>query len=187
MSLTRKSTALHQPPMDHDRDGRVMADPFAPWARLTATFAPRMRLWPPDGYRAPEAEEFTALRTKADRFARYGMTRAARERMDNATLIRSLQLIELMGDNSRAVYEYTHALRREMTRRSLVHQSIAILRCESCSHSTERLFEATQATHPGMSNRSSELAASAWFCARCWSGNESDTEFDDDGDEEADE
>ncbi|MER8118914.1 hypothetical protein [Streptomyces sp. NPDC094031] len=187
MSFPRKATALHQSSMGHDRDARVVADPFAPWVRSAATFAPRMRLWPPDGYRAPEAEEFTALRTKADRFARHGMTRAARERMDDATLIRSLQLIELMGDNSRVVYEYTHALRRAMTRRGLVHQSIAILRCESCSHSTERLFEATQTTHPGMSNRSSELVASAWFCARCWSGDESDTELDDDGDEEADE
>ncbi len=162
----------------------MMADPFAPCARSSVTFAPRMRLWPPDGYRAPEAEEFTTVRTKAERFARHGMTRAARERVDDATLIRSLQLIELMGDNTSAVYEYAHSLRREMARRGLVHQSIAILRCESCSHSTERLFEATQTTHPGMINKSSEAVASAWFCVRCWSGDGFDTDFDDDGDEE---
>ncbi|GGU38717.1 hypothetical protein GCM10010289_69480 [Streptomyces violascens] len=164
-----------------------MADPFAPRSRRAATFAPRMRLWPPDGYRAPDVQEFTALCTSAARFARHGMTGAARERMDNATLTRSLQLIELMGDDSRAVYEYAHALRREMTRRGLVHRSIALLRCESCSHRTERLFEATQKTHPGMSNRSSEFVASAWFCVRCWSGDDTVAEDDDDGDKEASE
>ncbi|TLQ39449.1 hypothetical protein [Streptomyces marianii] len=156
-------------------------DPFAPEARQATTFAPRTRLWPPDGYRAPDPGEFTALRTTADRFAQHGMTRAARERMDDATLTRSLQLIELMGDTSRAVYEYAHALRREMTRRGLVHRSIAILRCESCSHSTERLFEATQKTHPDMINRSSEPVDSAWFCARCWSGDSTETEGADEG------
>lgn len=185
MSLIRKTAALCQAPRGLARDARVMADPFAPWVRQAATFAPRMRLWPPDGYRAPDAQEFTALRTKAERFARHGMTRAARERMENAALIRSLQLIELMGGNSRAVYEYARTLRREMTRRGLVHQSIAILRCESCSHSTERLFEATQETHPGVRNRSSELVASAWFCVRCWSGDDNVIEDDEDGDEEA--
>ncbi|MEO3976681.1 hypothetical protein [Streptomyces sp. CAU 1734] len=182
MTVTTKTAARRQTLADHARDAQVMADPFAPWARQAATFAPRVRLWPPDGYRAPDAGEFTALRTSAARFARHGMTRAARERMDSATLIRGLQLIEIMGDNSRAVYEYAQTLRREMTRRNLVHRSIALPRCESCSHSTERLFEATQKTHPGVSNRSSELLSSAWFCARCWSGDDTGDGDDDDED-----
>ncbi|MFJ1662592.1 hypothetical protein [Streptomyces anthocyanicus] len=162
-----------------------MTDPFAPSARRAATFAPRMRLWPPDGYRPPALEEFTALRTRATRFARYGMTRAARERMDDAALIRCLQLIELMRDSSREIYEYAHVLRREMNRRGQVYRSIALLRCESCAHGVERLFEATQSTHPGMTNRSLELVASAWYCVRCWSGEGTVAENDDDGNEQS--
>ncbi|WP_331751116.1 hypothetical protein OG215_37830 (plasmid) [Streptomyces globisporus] len=141
-----------------------------------------MKLWPPNGYSPPAPEEFTALRTRATRFDQYGMTRAARERMDDAALLRSLQLIELMRDSSRVIYEYAHALRREMNRRGQAYRSIALLRCESCTHGAERLFEATQTTHPGMKNRSLELVASAWYCVRCWSGEDTAAENDDDSD-----
>jgi hypothetical protein len=106
------------------------------------------------------------------------MYRAQWERMSDATVLRHSQLLEILprtdARDSREAYEYATAIRRELNRRKLVRQSIAILKCESCSRSTERLFEATQKTHPGLANRSDTPVGSAWFCARCWSGDDVD-------------
>lgn len=145
-------------------------------------YAPRQKVWPPKGYVPPTVGEFAELVRAARRYADGWTFRAQWERMTDDTVIRQVQLVEILrGDDARtkAVYDYAHELRREMSRRGLVHRSIAVLRCEGCSHASERLFEATQTTHPGMVNRSGDTVDSAWFCARCWSGDNSDGEDED--------
>jgi hypothetical protein len=144
-------------------------------AKKNAGYAPRTKVWPPDGYVAPTAEEFAGLLRVARSHSSGATYRSTWERMDDATVLRRMQLAELARFHGREktwVYDYTHALRQEASRRGLVHRSIAILRCESCHHATERLFEATQETHSGLSNRSDNPVDSAWFCARCWSGDD---------------
>ncbi|MGW3973891.1 hypothetical protein ACWEFD_31955 [Streptomyces ardesiacus] len=93
--------------------------------------------------------------------------------MGDDKVARHLQLVEICPlidrQNEKGLYHYAHELRREMNRRGLVHESIRILRCQSCTHASERLFEATQATHPGMEDRHGALIESAWYCACCWS------------------
>ncbi|MGY5634202.1 hypothetical protein ACW7N6_38320 [Streptomyces sp. UC1A3] len=136
--------------------------------------APRLKVWPPEGYTAPTAAEFADLLWRAKSFRTAPPVRAQWERMDDATVLRRAQLCELAthlrGQEAGFVYGYARALRAEMNRRGTTYRSIAVLRCESCSHATERLFEATQETHPGMENRHGARIASAFFCARCWSG-----------------
>lgn len=151
-------------------------------------YAPRYKVWPPAGYTPPTDAEFVDLRRVAERHAAGGFYRVWWDRMSDDKLTRHLQLVEIRpridGASEHAMYGYARDLRREMTRRGLVHRSIAILRCQSCPHHTERLWEATQQTHPGMENRSGELIESIWLCARCWSG-ERDDELDG-GDDPAD-
>jgi hypothetical protein len=138
-------------------------------------YAPRVKIWPPEGYTAPTAEEFHALLRAAQCHAGGYLYRSYWDRMGGDDVLRHAQLAELAGPTLRgalagAVYDYARALRAEMNRRGLVFQSLLPLRCEACSHASERLFEATQTTHPGLSNRSDNPVDSAWFCARCWSG-----------------
>lgn len=143
--------------------------------RDSGAFAPRIKAWPPKNYTAPTAEEFTALRTAARRRISRAVFTASWARIPDAEAIRHLQLLRIVprtdGRDEHALYTYAHELRREANRRGLpAPQPLEVHRCESCSHGTERLFEATQKTHPGLSNRSDTPVESAWFCARCWSG-----------------
>lgn len=154
-------------------------DPFSP-AGLRQTkqdkdYAPHIKTWPPVGYVAPTEDEFDAIRAKAERHSHGGFWRWQWERMDNASVIRQLKLIELMREhNGKALLDYTHELRRVARERGITHTSIALLRCGACNHGTERLFEVTQDTHPGMTDRYDIKVDSAWFCARCWSGDDAD-------------
>lgn len=136
-------------------------------------YAPRCKTWPPAGYAAPTEEEFAALLRAVRRYADGQMFQGHWKRLSDETIVRHLQLTEVLPDRyargRKDVWDYAHAVRREMSRRKLAHQSIRILRCPVCTHATERLFEATQATHPGLENYADELIESAWFCARCWS------------------
>lgn len=137
--------------------------------------APRMKVWPPEGYVPPTTGEFAELLSAAQRCASGYLYPSYWDRMSGDDVTRHAQLCELAGSSLRGrlateVYSYTAALRREMSRRKITFRSIAILRCESCSHATERLYEATQETHPGLENKSGTRIPSAWFCARCWSG-----------------
>jgi hypothetical protein len=145
-------------------------------AKRASDYAPRVKVWPPEDYVPPTAEEFDALRQMARRYSRTTFRGATWKHVGNDQVLRRYQLAEVIGDldgqAEREVYAYTRALRDEMRRRGLVHRSIAVLRCEACSHATERLFEVTQKTHPGLENRSGTKVPSAWFCARCWSGDD---------------
>lgn len=137
--------------------------------------AARYRPWPPEGYVAPTAQEFAELLRLARGHATAPAFRAQWERLDDAVVLRRAQLCELSstvftGPDANAVYGYTRALRDELRRRGVTFRSIALPRCQSCSHATERLFEATQATHPGLENQHGQPVASAFYCARCWSG-----------------
>lgn len=137
-------------------------------------FAPRLRVWPPEGYTAPTAGEFADLRSRLSNRSVYVITRGAWEKWTDDRIVREMQLLEIAPYREwgleTAAYAWSHTLRNEMSRRKLVHRSIRLHRCESCSHATELLFEATQETHPGMENRHGTRIASAFFCARCWSG-----------------
>ena len=150
-------------------------------------FAPRYKVWPPAGYTPPTQEEFTQLCRTAERYHTGGFYQAQWERMGDDKLIRHLQLVEIWptkgGRTERAVCDYTRGVRREMQRRGLVHKSMAILRCEACSHATERLFEVTQKTHPGLESQRGPVT-SGWYCARCWSEDDVIDEAED-GDEPA--
>jgi hypothetical protein len=158
----------------------VAVDTLSRRARLEAkqagSFAPRHKVWPPEGYVAPTAEEFDALRQMARRYSGTTFQGATWKHVSDDQVLRRYQLAEVIGDISghaqAYLYAYTRALRDELRRRGLVHRSIAVLRCEACSHASERLFEATQETHPGLENRSGTRVPSAWFCARCWSGDD---------------
>lgn len=135
----------------------------------------RYQVWPPDGYTAPTEAEFADLLRRAKSHHTTPAYRSQWDRVDDATVLRRAQLCELTGrrftgQDANAVYSYTRMLRAELNRRGITFRSIAILRCQSCSHATERLFEATQATHPGLENRRGEPITSARYCARCWSG-----------------
>ncbi|MER7487987.1 hypothetical protein ABTY20_19175 [Streptomyces sp. NPDC126497] len=138
-------------------------------------FAPRHKVWPPEGYVAPTAEEFAGLLRAAEHHQSRYLYPSHWDRLTGDEVLRRAQLCELAGPSLRgqlatAVHGYVRALRDELRRRGIVYRSLAVLRCEACSHAAERLFEATQATHPGLENRSGTRIASAWFCARCWSG-----------------
>lgn len=141
-------------------------------------FAPRYKPWPPAGYAPPTAEEFEELRRVAARHAAGGFFRSHWDRVSDETLTRRVQLVEIRprvdSRDEHGMYDYARELRREMNRRGLVHRSIAILRCGSCPSATERLWEATQATHPGMVNQSGTLVESTWLCTQCWSGERTD-------------
>jgi hypothetical protein len=163
----------------------MAVDTLSPRARLKAKqsggYAPRVKVWPPEGYVAPTAEEFDALRQAARRYS--GLGGAHWKRVTADQLLRRYQLAEVIGrlpDQAaeREVYAYTRALRDELRRRGLVHQSIAVLRCEACSHGTERLFEVTQETHPGLKSQRGPVT-SGWYCARCWNGGTADDELED--------
>lgn len=136
--------------------------------------APRMKVWPPKGYVPPTAEEFAELLRAAHRYSGLALQVTYWKKVSDEQVQRRLQLVEVAGTqrgrDDNALTGYTRALRDEARKRGLVHRSIAVLRCEACSHATERLFEATQGTHPGLENRSGTRIPSAWFCARCWSG-----------------
>jgi hypothetical protein len=130
-------------------------------------YAPRYRVWPPEGYTAPTAEEFADLLRRAKGYRTSPAFRSQWERLDDATVLRRAQLCELAstvfsGQDKGFVYDYARALRAEMNRRKIVFRSIAILRCQSCSHATERLF----AKPSDLPNRKD----AAFYCARCWSG-----------------
>lgn len=146
--------------------------------------APRCRLWPPEGYVAPTAEEFAELLRAAHRYA-VGMTyRSVWERLSDEQVLRRIQLAGVMGtlrgQAEREVYDYARALRDELRRRKVAFQSIALLRCEACSHASERLFEVTQKTHPGLESRRGPVT-SGWYCARCWSGDDVTDEDEQEG------
>lgn len=151
-------------------------------AKRAGDYAPRHRVWPPAGYVAPTAEEFAELRRAAHGYATGRVYRSVWERVSDDQVLRRAQLCELAGPlRGRAegeVYDYARALRDELRRRGVTFQSLAVLRCEACSHATERLFEATQDTHPGMTNRSGDPVASAWYCARCWGAVDEDESED---------
>ncbi|MFD8226877.1 hypothetical protein ACFV16_22200 [Streptomyces massasporeus] len=138
--------------------------------------APRHRVWPPEGYVAPTADGFTELHSRLRNKSVYVITRGAWEKWPDDRIVREMQLLEIAPYREwgleTAAYAWSHSLRNEMSRRKLVHRSIRLHRCEACSHATERLFEVTQETHPGLENRSGDPVASAWFCARCWSGDD---------------
>lgn len=128
-------------------------------AKESGNYAPRHKVWPPAGY----AGEFADLLRRAKRH------RSQWERVDDATVLRLAQLCELAGSlftgqDKGFIYDYARALRQEMNRRGITFWSIAILRCQSCSHATERLFE--ERNRPGLPAQKD----SAWYCARCWSG-----------------
>jgi hypothetical protein len=142
-------------------------------AKKAGSYAPRMKVWPPEGYRPPTAEEFDALRQMARRYSRTTFRGATWKHVGDEQVLRRAQLAEvigtLRGQAEREVYAYTRALRDELRRRKVTFQSIAVLRCEACSHATERLFEVTQQTHPGLESQRGPVT-SGWYCARCWSG-----------------
>ena len=154
-------------------------------ARRDNDYAPRHKVWPPAGYVAPTAEEFAELLRAAHGYATGLTYRSVWERLTDDQVLRRTQLAEVIGRlHGRAaseVYAYTRALRNELRRRKVTFQSIAILRCEACSHATERLFEATQETHPGLESRRGPVT-SGWYCARCWSGD--DVTDEDEGEDE---
>jgi hypothetical protein len=142
-------------------------------------YAPRTKSWPPKGYVAPTAWEFSELLRMARRHHSGPLYRSHWDKVSDEQVLRRAQLCELAGPglsrkDAGAVYDYARSLRKEMNRRKVVFVSLALLRCAGCSHSTERLFEATQATHPGMENRSGTRIDSAWFCARCWSNDDAE-------------
>lgn len=144
-------------------------------AKESGDYAPRLKTWPPDGYVAPTDEEFAGLLLVAKRRASGQTTPATWRNTADETVLRHAQLCALAGpmftgQDANAVYGYARVLRSEMNRRGITFRSLAVLRCESCSHASERLFEATQDTHPGMENRHGKRITSAFFCARCWSG-----------------
>ena len=138
-------------------------------------FAPRHRVWPPKGYVAPTAEEFDALRQMARRYSRTTFRGATWKHVGDEQVLRRTQLAELIGTlhghAEAEVYAYTRALRDELRRRGVTFTSLALLRCEACSHATERLFEVTQETHPGLESQRGPVT-SGWYCARCWSGDD---------------
>lgn len=142
-------------------------------AKQANDYAPRHSAWPPAGYTSPTDEEFAALRSRLANKSVYVITRGAWEKWSDEQIVREMQLLEIAPHREwgleTAAYAWIHTLRNEMSRRKLVHRSVRLHRCESCSHGTERLFEATQATHPGLTNRRDEPVVSTWFCARCWS------------------
>lgn len=142
-------------------------------AKRDNDYAPRHKVWPPTGYVAPTAEEFAELRRAAHRYAVGVAYRSVWERVSDEQVLRRTQLAEVIGTlrgrAEREVYAYTRALRDELRRRKVTFQSIAVLRCEACSHASERLFEVTQETHPGLESRRGPVT-SGWYCARCWSG-----------------
>lgn len=135
----------------------------------------RYLTWPPEGYVAPTEAEFAELLRLARGHRTAPAFRAQWERLDDAVVLRRAQLCELSsavftGPDANAVYGYSRALRDELRRRGVTFRSLAVLRCASCNHATERLFEATQVTHPGLENQHGRPVASALYCARCWSG-----------------
>jgi hypothetical protein len=141
--------------------------------KQAGSYAPRVKVWPPEGYVPPTAEEFDALRQMARRYSRTTFRGATWKHVGDDQVLRRYQLAEvigrLTGPAEREVYTYTRALRDELRRRGLVHRSITVLRCEACSHGSERLFEVTQETHPGLKSPRGPVT-SGWYCARCWSG-----------------
>lgn len=158
-------------------------DPFSPPALLEAKrdhdVAPRMKTWPPEGYIAPTEEEFDELRRTMRQYVNRAYPAAYWKRTGDEQVVRHLQLIPLLDHRRTRSGEsdavtYARALRRELDRRGLTYTPIEILRCTGCSHGTERLFEATQDTHPGLVNKSGTKVKSAWFCARCWSNDNAD-------------
>lgn len=149
-------------------------------------YAPRVKTWPPDGYVVPTAEEFAELLIAAQRHQN-GYTRPSYwNRKTGAEVLRHAQLCELTGalhgPLSSAVYGYARALRAELRRRDITYRSMALLRCEACSHGSERLFEVTQETHPGLKSQRGPVT-SAWYCAQCWSGRTWDGDEDETEDE----
>ncbi|WP_030247968.1 hypothetical protein [Streptomyces sp. NRRL S-455] len=151
-------------------------------AKQEGGYAPRVKVWPPEGYVPPTAEEFDTLRQAARRYAGVVFHLTYWKKVTDDQVLRRYQLAEVDGPEERAVYAYTRALRDELRRRGLVHRSIALLRCEQCSHATERLFEVTQETHPGLKSPRGPVT-SAWYCARCWSGDDvaDEDELEDEG------
>lgn len=155
----------------------MAVDIFAPQSLLKMKrdndFAPRVKAWPPEGYVAPTAEEFAELREAAHGYSTGLTYRSVWKRVTDDQVLRRYQLAELArpmhGRAEANLYAYTRALRDELRRRGLVHRSLAVLRCEACSHGTERLFEVTQETHPGLKSQRGPMT-SGWYCARCWSG-----------------
>lgn len=146
-------------------------------AKRDGDYAPRHKVWPPEGYFSPTAEEFAELLRLAHRY--FGGRAHSPKHWDFMTdeqVLRRVQLAEMVGtlrgQAEREVCAYVRALRDELRRRNVTFRSVAILRCESCSHATERLFEATQDTHPGLENRHGTKVSSAWYCARCWSNDD---------------
>lgn len=144
-------------------------------AKEFGDYAPRIKSWPPDGYVAPTVSEFAGLLLVAKRRAAGQTTPATWKNIADETVLRHAQLCALAGQmftgqDANAVYGYARALRSEMNRRKITFTSLALHRCESCSHASERLFEATQETHPGMEGRRGKRIASAFYCTRCWSG-----------------
>jgi hypothetical protein len=85
-------------------------------------------------------------------------------RRDDAWVLRQLQLVEIVPARrlglEHEAYEWAHDVRREADRRGLVHTSLRVLRCEYCSHGTERLYETTVDTH--------RVERGGWACVRCW-------------------
>lgn len=144
-------------------------------AKRDGDYAPRHRVWPPKGYVAPTAEEFAELLRAAHGYACLTFHRSVWGRVSDEQVLRRTQLVGvigiLRGRAEREVYAYARALRDELRRRGVTFQSIAVLRCEACTHASERLFEVTQKTHPGLESQRGPVT-SAWFCVRCWSGDD---------------
>ncbi|WP_086559942.1 hypothetical protein [Streptomyces africanus] len=145
-------------------------------AKRDNDYAPRVKVWPPDGYAPPTEDEFAELRRAARRyFGQHAYPPKHWDFMNDGQVLRHVQLAELAGSMhghaEAELYAYTRALRDELHRRGVTFQSLAVLRCEACSHASERLFEVTQDTHPGLRSQRGPVT-SGWYCARCWSGDD---------------
>jgi hypothetical protein len=136
----------------------------------------RYRTWPPEGYAEPTAEEWAALERRLRNPSARPSMRGQWARRDDAWVARQLQLVEICPARrwglEQAAYSWASDLRREANRRKLVHTSLRVLRCEWCSHASERLYEISSDTHD-VTDRNDE-PTSGWACVRCWSTTKKD-------------
>lgn len=126
------------------------------------TYAKRMRIWPPENFTEPTRDELLAILKNRTRFHF--------RKIDTDTLIRWVQVIMWFGRDpatrSVEIYDFHHEINRELQKRGSFARSLGILRCEVCSHGTERLWETSTETH---SIEKYGEPVSAFVCSRCWS------------------
>ncbi len=140
-------------------------------------YAKRYRTWPPEGFTEPTTEELARVIADAGRISEQPhMLR----RMADDRIRRTQEVINWFGGRrdvirSREMYGYLHSLISEGRKRGIIVPPVGVLRCEICSHASERLWEATPETHPYERNGE---PCSAFVCARCWSEDMNDEEED---------